>query len=217
MNITRNIGIRLTKSTIYRYMRINGIQSITRKKKRKYDKTPLEIVPNLINRNFKATRPNQKWSIDLSYIHTGSGRLYLCAIKDMYDKSIRAHKISKYQDNLLVTSTLKRALEKTPQNQRTNLIIHSDQGVQFRSHEYKKILKQNNIKHSVSHKGVSVDNAPIESWFSALKCETLYLYPPRNRETAISTINKYVLFYNCERLQEQLGEKSPLEYRNLAL
>ena len=98
-----------------------------------------------------------------------------------------------------------------------NLIIHSDQGVQFRSNDYKKVLRANNVKHSVSHKGVSVDNAPIESWFSALKCETLYLEPPKDRDTAIYTINNYVTFYNYKRLQEQLGELTPIEYRNLHL
>ena len=214
MNIKRHIGLVLSKSMIYRYMLINGIQSITRRKKRKYGRTPDDIIPNLIKRNFRANKPNQKWSIDISYINTGTGRLYLCAIKDMYDKSIVAHQVGKFMDNKLVITTVKKAISMNPPEQRKGLIVHSDQGVQFKSNPYKECLLINGITHSVSYKGSSVDNAPIESWFSALKCESLYLTSPRNKTMAIEMIDEYIYFYNHNRLQEQLGELTPLEYRN---
>lgn len=101
MNIKTIYGIKLTNSTIYRYMNILNISSIIRKKKNKYSKVKHHKIPNLIKRDFNAIHPNQKWSIDITYIHTNSGVEYLCAIKDMYDKSIVSYNQSKFMDNNL--------------------------------------------------------------------------------------------------------------------
>ncbi len=215
MNLNYDIGLVISESTIYRYMKINALESITRTKKRTYERAVYEGIPNHIMRYFEASGPNKKWSIDISYIKTGGGRLYLCAIKDMYDKSIVAYRLERFQDSNLVMNTLTDALEKVQYKDRTNLILHSDQGVQFRMNKYKAVLKQNNITHSVSFKGSSVDNAPIESWFSALKTESIYLKRMRTKQMAIDTINDYVYFYNFKRLQEKLGGLPPIEYRLL--
>lgn len=217
MNIKKVYGLSLTNKTIYRYMKLHGIQSIIRKKRKRYSKVSHHRIPNLIKRNFKASRPNEKWSIDVTYIHTTQGVEYLCAIKDMYDKSIIAYNSSDYNDNHLVLTTIKKALFKTKYKDRKSLIIHSDQGHQFTSNEYKKHLEKNGITHSVSNRGSCADNVPIESWFSALKTECIYLHKRINRFIAKQLIKEYVCFYNTKRYQEQLKELTPIQYRMLAL
>jgi putative transposase len=200
MNIKKFYGISISNKTIYRYMKLHKIQSIIRRKKKPYSKIKHHEIPNLIKRDFNAIAPNQKWSIDVTYIHTTVGVEYLCAIKDMFDKSIVSYNSSRFNDNELVLTALKRAIKKVPYIARKNLIIHSDQGSQFTSAAYKHQLKKNQIQHSVSYKGSCVDNVPIESWFSALKTECIYLSGRFDRLVARKLIKNYIKFYNKERL-----------------
>jgi len=217
MNIKAIYGVCLTNATIYRIMRLNGVQSIIRKKRKKYGKISHHQIPNLLQRDFTTTAPNQKWSIDVSYLHAVGKRLYLCAIKDLYDKSIRAYSISRFNDNRLVFESLNKALDESPLNQREGLILHSDQGSQFTSIPYELLLKEHQIQHSVSYKGSCADNVPIESWFSALKTESIYLHRKITPERMVELVSTYVSYYNEKRLQEQLKELTPIQYRSLAL
>lgn len=216
MNIKKNFGVTLSRKTIYRYMKLHSIQSIIRKKKKKYGKVQHHIIPNLIKRNFNASSPNEKWSIDVTYINTTAGIEYLCAIKDMYDKSIISYNSSRFNDNELVLTTLNNAIKRVPYRSRKGLILHSDQGIQFISIAYGLKLKKHKISHSVSYRGSCVDNVPIESWFSALKTECIYLNHNFDREIARKLIDAYIKYYNYERLQEQLNELAPIEFRMLA-
>lgn len=217
MNIKKNYGVILSKKTIYRYMQLHHIQSVIRRKKKKYSKVQHHSIPNLIKRKFNASSSNEKWSIDVTYVHTTAGIEYLCAIKDMYDKSIISYNVSRFNDNQLVLTALDNALNKIPYISRQGLIIHSDQGHQFTSLAYGLKLRQNRIMHSVSYRGSCVDNVPIESWFSALKTECIYLNDKLDRQKARELIDAYIKYYNYERLQEQLNELTPIEFRMLAL
>ena len=217
MKLSQNFNVQCTKGKIYRYMKLNKIKSITRKKKQKYTISPHLFIPNLILRNFKADKPNSKWSIDISYLLCSNGRVYLCAIKDMYDKSIVAYYISNKLDTELVMTTVKKSLEQVKYEERQNLILHSDQGVQFKSYKYVELLKSNNITQSMSYKGNCVDNSPIESFFSALKSEEIYLHKSLTKKQMIISVNNYILYYNTERQQEKLKELTPITYRKLAL
>jgi len=217
MNIKKVYGICLTNGTVYRYMRLNSVQSVIRKKKHKYGKLAHHHIPNLLQRDFSTTRPNQKWSIDISYLFPLGRKLYICAIKDLYDKSIIAYTLSRHNGNQIVFDTLSKAFKIVPEFQRKNLILHSDQGFQFTSTLYKDILIRNNVVHSVSYKGSCVDNVPIESWFSALKTESVYLFKHLTEERMIQVVSDYVIYYNEERFQEQLKELTPIRYRQLAL
>jgi len=217
MNIKKVYGICLTNGTVYRYMRLNSVQSVIRKKKHKYGKLAHHHIPNLLQRDFSTTGPNQKWSIDISHLFPLGKKLYICAIKDLYDKSIIAYTLSRLNDNQVVLYTLNKAFEQVSANQRQNLILHSDQGYQFTSTQYTEILRQNNVIHSVSYKGSCVDNVPIESWFSALKTESIYLFKHLTEERMIQVVSDYVIYYNEERFQEQLKELTPIQYRQLAL
>lgn len=217
MNIKKVYGVCLTNGTVYRYMRLNEVQSVIRKKKHKYGKLAHHHIPNLLQRDFSTTGPNQKWSIDISYLFPVGKKLYICAIKDLYDKSIIAYTLSRKNDNQIVFDTLFKAFESVPEHQRSTLILHSDQGFQFTSNLYRDILTRNNVVHSVSYKGSCVDNVPIESWFSALKTESVYLFKHLTEEKMIQVVSDYIIYYNEERFQEQLKELTPIQFRELAL
>ena len=213
MNIKAIYGIKLTNSTIYRYMKLLDIESIIRKKKRKYPKIKHHKIPNSIKRDFNTTHSNQKWSIDITYIHTISGVEYLCAIKDMYDKSIVSYNQSRFIDNTLVLIAVNNAIKTVPFKYRKGLILHSDQGVHFTGTQYGLLLKHHKIKRSCSYKGSCVDNVPIESFFSALKTECIYLNKNITRELSETLVDNYIKYYNNDRFQEKLKELTPIQYR----
>jgi len=217
MNIKKVYGLRLTNSTVYRYMKLNNIQSICRRKIKRYPKVSDHKIPNLLQRNFNTDAPNKKWSIDVSYIICKDGIRYLCAIKDMFDKSIIAWQLSPYMNLSLVSNTLNKAVIKVPLCERKNLILHSDQGGQFTSDRYRELLRNNNITQSISAKGSSVDNAPIESFFAILKTECIYLEDNLTKSNANVVINNFMNYYNNERLQEKTKELPPQLFREQAL
>lgn len=217
MNLKKIHGLILTKATVYRYMRLNGIQSIIRKKRHPWGTKPHHQIPNLLKRDFTTEKPNEKWSIDVSYLFTEQRILYLCAIKDLYDKSIIGYRISRFNNNSLVLQTFKAAVLCIPLNHRKNLILHSDQGSQFTSPVYAALLEKHHVRHSVSYRGSCVDNAPIESWFSALKTESIYLKGKLSEDEMIALVDQYVKYYNEERLQEKIKELTPIDYRRQAL
>ena len=217
MEVKKVYGIILTNYTVYRYMRLNGVQSITRRKTHKYPKINHHEIPNLLRRNFNTDASNKKWSIDISYIFARDGIKYLCAIKDMYDKSIVAYKMSKFIDLKLVLDTVKRAIAKVPYNQRKQLILHSDQGWHFTNYLYVNILKENGITQSISARGSSVDNVPIESFFSILKSECIYLMDNLMKDDIEPVVSNFINYYNNERLQEKIKELAPIQFRNLTL
>ena len=217
MQIKKIYGLIVTNFAVYRYMRLNDIQSITRKKTHRYSKLPHHQIPNLLQRNFTTFCSNCKWSIDISYIFATDGVKYLCAIKDMYDKSIISYKISKTLDLPFVLNTVQQAVNLVPWEQRKNLILHSDQGFHFTNIVYQKLLADNNIIQSISAKGSSVDNVPIESFFSTLKSECIYLIKNLKVKDIDETIDKFIEYYNNERLQEKIKELTPFEFRELTL
>jgi transposase InsO family protein len=217
MNIKAAYGLCLTNATVYRYMRLNDIQSICRRKTRKYPKPSDHEIPNLLQRNFNTNRPNKKWSIDISYIFCRDGIYYLCAIKDMYDKSIISWRVSPYIDFKLVMDTLNDSIQKIPYNQRQELILHSDQGWHFTHPVYQQTLIDNGISQSISRKGSSVDNAPIESFFAIIKTECIYLEDHLTTKNLELIVSDYIYYYNNNRLQEKLKELPPIVYREQAL
>lgn len=209
--------LNLSLKRIYRIMKILDIHSITARKPKKYPRIDHHTIPNLLRRDFTTTGPNQKWSIDVTYIHTIEGTEYLCAIKDLYDKSIIAYAQSCFNNNPLVFQALNQAIEQVPLCQREGLILHSDQGSQFTSGDYIAFLKEHSILHSVSAQGSCADNVPIESWFSLLKCECIYLHRRLTRIRAKELVSNYVDHYNHRRRQKQTKELAPMVFRKLAL
>lgn len=157
------------------------------------------VKPNLLKRNFTAEFPNQKWSTDITYLIYKGKRMYLSSIMDLYTRNIISYKIGKRMDNKLVIDTLNEAIRK--QKDVHGVILHSDQGFQYTSNEYKAICEANGIIISMSPKGSPVDNSPIESFHSSLKRETLKSYNITSLKEYVALVKDWILFYNTNRIR----------------
>ena len=204
-------GIHHNPKTVLRVMqKYNLLSEVRRKKYHNYGNV-LHKYDNLLDRDFNADRPNQKWVTDISYIKTQQGTLYLSVIRDLYDNSIVAYKTGTEQNVNLVLSTIRAAKRK--EKVTAELQLHSDQGFQYTSNQYFKLTKSYNITPSMSRKGNPYDNAMAESFFSILKTECIYRTKLRTYEEARLLIGQYIHFYNNERIQLKT-KLTPLEKRN---
>ena len=185
--------------TVLGVMQKYNLLSVVRRKKYHNYGNHIHKYKNLLNRDFDAQRPNQKWVTDISYIHTKQGVLYLSIIRDLYDNSIVAYKTSTTQNVNLVLNTIKAAKRK--EKVTGELQLHSDQGFQYTSHGYFKLTQSYNIIPSMSRRGNPYDNALAENFFSILKTECIYRVKLQTFEEARSLINQYIDFYNNERIQ----------------
>ena len=185
--------------TVLRVMQKYNLLSVVRRKKYHYYSQALHKYPNLLNRDFKAERPNQKWVTDISYIHTHQGVLYLSIIRDLFDNSIVAYKTSTTQNVQLVLETIKVAKRK--EKVTGDLQLHSDQGFQCTSNPYFKLTQSYNIIPSMSRRGNPYDNAMAENFFSILKTECIYRVKLKTYEEARLLISQYIDFYNNQRIQ----------------
>ncbi len=192
-------GIYCNPKTVLRVMQKYGLLSVIRRKKYRNYGDYLHKYPNLLNRDFSAERPNQKWVTDISYIHTKQGMLYLSVIRDLFDNSIVAYKTGTEQNINLVLSTIKEAIKK--EKVTAELQLHSDQGFQYTSHGYFKLTKEYNITPSMSRRGNPYDNALAENFFSILKTECIYRVKLQTYEEARLLIGEYIHFYNSQRIQ----------------
>ncbi len=205
-------GIYRNPKTILRVMQKYGLLSVIRRKKYRNYGDYLHKYPNLLNRDFSAERPNQKWVTDISYIHTKQGVLYLSVIRDLYDNSIVAYKTGTEQNINLVLSTIREAKKK--EKVTAELQLHSDQGFQYTSHPYLKLTQEYNITPSMSRRGNPYDNALAENFFSILKTECIYRTKLQTYEEAHLLIGEYIHFYNHQRIQLKT-KQTPLEKRSL--
>lgn len=171
-----------------------------------YKRIEKNVKPNIINRKFKVEELNKIWCTDITYLIFNNKRVYLSTIIDLYDRKVVSYKISKFNNNQLVIDTINEAIAK--QKDVTNLIIHSDQGFQYTSFEYKAICESNGITISMSRKGTPIDDSPMESFHSILKKETLYNNNITSLQEYIILVEDWILFYNTTRL------KSKKENRN---
>jgi len=209
--LSREKGIYRNPKTILRVMNKYGLLSeVRRRRKYKYMGQQIHKYENIMNRDFHADRPNQKWVTDISYIHTGQGVLYLSAIRDLYDNSIVAYKTGTEQSIHLVLSTIKAAKEKEMVT--AELQLHSDQGFQYTSHAYFNLTKEYSITPSMSRRSNCYDNAPAENFFGILKSECINRQKIKDFAMAKSLIDDYIQFYNHERIQLKT-KLTPLELR----
>ena len=185
--------------------------SVVRRKRFHYCSQHLHKYSNLLNREFNADKPNQKWVTDISYIKTEQGFLYLSIIRDLYDNSIVAYKTSKEQSIKLVLDTIKAA--KAKEKVTVELQLHSDQGFQYTSQAYFNLTQSYGIKQSMSRRGNPYDNALAENFFSILKTECIHRVKLATYEEARLLINEYINFYNNYRIQTKT-KLTPLEKRN---
>ena len=203
-------GIHCNPKTVLRVMNKYNLLSVVRRKRYVKYGEALHRYPNLLNRNFVAERPNQKWATDISYIRTGQGFLYLSVIRDLYDNSIVAYKTGTEQNINLVLNTIKAAKRK--EKVTAELQLHSDQGFQYTSQAYFKLTQRYGITPSMSRRGNPYDNALAENFFSILKTECIYRTKIATHAEARELIDDYIYFYNNQRIQTKT-KLTPMEYR----
>lgn len=200
--------------TVLRIMKkYDLLSAIRRRRKWRQMGQQLHKYENVLNRQFHAESPNSKWVTDISYIQTKQGVLYLSMIRDLYDNSIVVYKTGTQQTVNLVLDTIRLAIKQEKKRVAAELQLHSDQGFQYTSQAYFKLTKQYGITPSMSRRGNPYDNAMAENFFSILKTECIYRHKPATFSEANEMIDRYIYFYNHERIQYKTG-MAPLTLRH---
>lgn len=206
-------GVACSENRIARLMRLRGLRA---KQTRRFKTTTRRnkthpVAPNLLQRDFKADRPDQKWLADITYIATGEGWLYLAAILDLYTRRIVGWAMSERMTSDLTIAALEMALlQRRPD---AGLIHHSDQGSQYTDQQYQALLKDRGIRASMNGVGSWYDNAPMESFFGTLKSERVHHYAYATRDEAKADVFYYIeAFYNRRRRHSALDYLSPEAY-----
>ena len=206
----------MNHKTVQRLMKELGLICHVRMKKyRSYKGDVGKIAPNLMNRDFHADRPNQKWVTDVTEFSLFGEKLYLSPILDLHSSDLVRYTISDRPVLRMVTSMLDKAFEKIPDA--TNLILHSDQGWQYQHRQYQQMLCGKGIRQSMSRKGNCLDNAVIENFFGVLKSELLYLQEFKSMEHFKRELIEYLDYYNNCRIKAKLKGLPPAIHRQQAL
>lgn len=206
-----------SKNRVRRIMKKIGIHSVIRKKKKKYKtSTPETIAENILNRDCNATKPNEKWSTDVTEFkipETGK-KLYLSMILDLYDRTPVSYVLSHRNDNKLVFDTYDKAIAANPE---AKPLFHSDRGFQYTSKIFQKKLQKQGMEQSMSRVGHCIDNGPMEGFWGIIKSEMKHMYTITDEETLRNAIERYLKFYEEERPQERFGCKTPAEVSQEAI
>lgn len=216
LQLNRKFGTTYSRKRYYRLMKALGLKAIIKKKRPNYVKT-LEnhAAENILNRQFTAEKPNQKWCTDVTELKYGSGRkAYLSAIIDVYDHSIVSWKLGHSNNNSLVMETVKKAIWKNPG---IKPLLHSDRGFQYTSYDYKKLESHYGFTKSMSRVSRCLDNQPIEHFWGTYKEEKFYQESYQQFDELKKSISSYMRYYNNYRYSESLNELSPNEFRKQAI
>jgi len=217
-----SFGITHNHKKLTRIRKENGISSKIRK--RKYPKDYYEtlkenknnIPRNILNRNFKASKPMEKIVGDITYLRVQEGWLYLNSILDLFNDEIISHSFSMSNNEKLLISSIRKIHIK---HSLKGVLFHTDQGSTYFGNKYRKLLDDYEVIQSMSRKGNCWDNACMEHFFGTLKCETIYLEDDNKLFPAsmmIKMINDYIYYYNNVRIKKKLGWLSPVKFRELA-
>lgn len=212
-------GSPASRNRVARIMRKHGWRAKAAKKFKATTNSnhKLPVAPNLLQKNFTASKPNEKWVSDITYIWTDEGWLYLAVVMDLYSRMVVGWSISERMTSRLVIDALQMAIwrRKKP----WGVIIHSDRGSQYCSHEYQRLLAENGFICSMSKRGDCYDNACMESWNHSFKIEAIHGERFLTRADAKSHVFEYIdVYYNRKRLHSRLGYQSPVyfEAQNVA-
>lgn len=218
ITINRVHNVQYNKKRIRRLMQILHLQSVCRKKKYNYIKsTPEVTAENVLNRQFYADAPNEKWVTDVTefkyYVGAEVKKLYLSAILDLYDRRIVAYKIGTSNNNQLVFETFDEAVRANPT---AHPLFHSDRGFQYTNKIFHNKLMNAGMRQSMSRVGRCIDNGPMEGYWGILKSEMYYLRKFTSQEELTQAIENYILFYNTKRYQLKLNCMTPMEFHSAA-
>ena len=166
-----------------------------------YKRIEENVQPNIVNRQFNTKERNQIWCTDVTYLIYKSKRMYLSTIIDLYDRRVVSYVVSKFNNNKLVMDTVIKAFKK--EKNVSGLIIHSDQGFQYTSFEYKALCASKGVIISMSRKGTPIDDSPMESWHGILKKETLYNNDITSLEQYVKLVEDWIKFYNTSRIKKR--------------
>jgi Transposase and inactivated derivatives len=211
-----NRGYVINHKTVQRLMKELGVVCLVRMKKYKSYKGEVgKIAPNLLNRDFRAIAPNQKWVTDVTEFSLFGQKLYLSPILDLFSSDIVSYTISDRPELSMTMRMLDEAFARIQDD--TNLILHSDQGWQYQHKLYQRKLKAKGIRQSMSRKGNCLDNAVMENFFGLLKSELLYLQEFDSFEQFKTELMEYLDYYNTRRIKAKLKGLSPAVHRLQAL
>jgi putative transposase len=209
----KEAGCKVGKNRVARLMRAANLRG---QRKRKQPRTTdsqhsYPVVPNRLNREFQATRPNEKWLADITYIPTAEGWLYLAVVLDLFSRKIVGWAFAATLESCLVEQAFRMAVQDRPTL--NGLLHHSDRGSQYAGEAYQQLLVDQQVQASMSRTGNCYDNAPMESFFSTLKCEHVHFQNYQSRQQAQTDIFAYIVgFYNRQRRHSSLGYLSPEEF-----
>lgn len=213
MSTLQGQNIKIGRYKVRRLMREADLKPVWKKKfvNTTDSNHDLPVAANILNRQFNPAKSNQAWTSDITYIRTRSGWLYLAAVMDLYSRKIIGWAMSPTMHTELVSRALLMAI--VQRQPAAGLILHSDRGSQYASHEYQSLLKQHGIICSMSRKGNCWDNAVMERFFLNLKMERIWQRDYANHLEAIKDVTEYIVgFYNCVRLHSTLGNLPPMIY-----
>lgn len=212
----KNRGYAINHKTVFSLMRELGHKSLIRVKKYvSYRGEQGKIAPNILQRNFKADQPGQKWVTDLTEFKVKDKKLYLSPILDLFNGEIISFTLAERPQLKPILDMVKKV--KKQRNSSNATILHSDQGWHYQMKQYQQILTDKNIEISMSRKGNCLDNAVIENFFGTLKSELFYLNKYQSINHLKKEIKQYIHYYNHHRIKSNLNGKSPVQYRALLL
>ena len=207
-----NRGCMINHKTVLKLMRQCNLKCMIRKKKyRSYKGTIGKIAPNILERDFRANKPNQKWVTDVTEFAIQDKKVYLSPILDLYNGEIVSYNISLSPTFNQTMDMLEKAFAKIPKD--TKLVLHSDQGWQYQMKRYQLKLQEKGIIQSMSRKGNCLDNAVMENFFGILKSEMFYHKKFESVDQLIQEIEDYIYYYNNKRIKGKLKGLSPVQYR----
>jgi putative transposase len=212
----RDWNVACSENRVARLMRAARLVARAKRRQPPFDTGERSIIaPNVLDREFEATAPNQKWVADFTYIWTGEGWLHVSAVLDLYSRLVVGWSMQKRMTAELVTDALVMAVwRRRPKD--AALLHHSDQGSQYTSEHFQRLLEDNGIQCSMSRSGNVWDNSAMESFFSTLKTERTAKKYYRTREEARADVFDYIeRFYNPRRRHSTIGYISPMAYEKL--
>ena len=212
----RRTGQWVNHKKVQRLMQILGLKSVVRVKKyRSYRGEVGRVAPNLLDRQFDAAGPGQKWVTDVTEFNVNGQKLYLSPVMDLYNGEIVAYETSQRPVFTLVSTMLRKAFKRLSPSEKP--MLHSDQGWQYQQPAYRDMLVTQGITQSMSRKANCLDNAAMESFFGTLKAEFFHLGRFESIEQLQAGIRQYIHYYNHERIKLKLKGLSPVQYRTQAL